>query len=204
MTDERKPVVGYGPDDADVLRMMWSFQQGDVSAFDELSLAMWDRICGKAKARGRRWGKTLGEDEAEDTAQKVLTKIYVHAAKATFEHAGQVFAWIFVITKREVDRYLRKRSPQLTEQEVLERELDCGDVHPAESLANSEALEHLGDCIGQLKDADREFLQDHSVKGMTFRQAAAVNGVSLGQFKHRHEKALQQVRDCMKSKGHLF
>ena len=190
--------------DAGVLRAMHAFQQGDESAFDEFSLAMWDRIRGKATARARRWRQAFGEEDAEDIAQKVLAKIYVHAAKATFEHVGQVFAWTFVITQREVDRHFRKKHPQSTDPEALDWNPDPNDSHPAQGLANAEALKHLEDCVAQLRDMERKYLQGHLIRGLTFRQSAASNGISLGQFKHRYEKALQQVRECMKTKGHDF
>ena len=87
---------------------------------------------------------------------------------------------------------------------MIELETDSEEPHPAVRLAHTEALGHVQECIGLLEEMDRRYLQGHLIKGLTFRQAAASNGISLGQFKHRYEKALQQVRECMRAKGHDF
>ncbi len=68
----------------------------------------------------------------------------------------------------------------------------------------SEILEDAGECIGRLEENQRLYLLGHLVGELTFRQAADIHDLSLGQFKHRYEKAIDSVRNCMKSKGHAI
>ena len=65
-----------------------------------------------------------------------------------------------------------------------------------------EIVADVGECIERLEESQRLCLLGPLAGELTFRQAAAIHNLSLGQFKHRYEKAIAKVRDCMKSKGH--
>ena len=75
---------------------------------------------------------------------------------------------------------------------------------PAAVAAGSEAVADAGDCVARLAPDERLSLLGPLLHGLTFRAAAALHGLSLGQFKHRYETALERVRECMKRKGHDF
>ena len=147
----------------------------------------------------------LTDEESEDLAQKVLVRVYLYAARARFERVKEVWAWVYAITAREVYKRWRGKRPSLVRQDVLARLADGPDdcrQSPLDAAATSEELADLDECIGRLGTADRLCFLGPLVARLTFRQAAAAMQMSLGQLKHRYEKALRQVRRCMEGKGH--
>jgi RNA polymerase sigma factor (sigma-70 family) len=147
----------------------------------------------------------LRADEAEEIAQKVLVRVFLYCSKTEFHHVAQVWAWVYTITVREVYKHWRRRRPELVSEEGLEslqRQAVTTDDDPATAATAAEALRAVDECIGRLGEAERLYLLGPLVQGLTFRQAAALHGLTLGQFKHRYEQALEAVRACMESKGH--
>lgn len=182
-----------------LLETMWAFQQGDRSAFDALYGVMWPRVCLRAHKMG------LGPEEGEEIAQKVLVRVYLHAGKAQFESKGRLWSWVYTITAREVYKHWKRKRPELVSEEGLERlEAQPTDASndPVTHAVGAEVLSDADDCIERLSDADRLYLLGPLVHGLTFRQAAAAHGLTLGRFKHRYGKALEAVRGCMEAKGH--
>lgn len=177
------------------------FQQGDGAAFNALYAAMWPSVYG----RGRKMG--LRPDEAEEIAQKVLVRVYLYAGRARFESSKRLWAWVYTIATRQIYRHWKGRRPDLISDEGLEalagRPAGAAD-DPAASAIETEALADVEQCLDRLDESDRLHLLGPLVQGLTFRQAAAVHGLTLGRFKHRYERALEQVRDCMRGKGHDF
>ncbi len=172
---------------------------GDRAAFDVLYPTIWRRVYQRAAKMGLR-----GE-ECEDVAQKVLVRVYLYAARAEFDRKEKVWAWVYTIATREVYKHWKRKRPELVSEEglnLLESQATGPSADPATHAVEAEVLSGVDDCIGRLIDADRLYLLGPLVQGLTFRQAAAAHGLTLGQFKHRYTRALEAVRDCMKAKGH--
>jgi RNA polymerase sigma-70 factor (ECF subfamily) len=204
-TDHVEPRPGSGVHGAakrpggDLLSAMRAFQEGDRASFDGL----YGQLAPASARRAARMG--LDAEQAQEIAQKTLVRVFLYAARARFEHAEQVWAWLYAITTREVYKLWRQRRPEIVSQEAVEIAL-AGRADPAgtpaAAAAASEMIEHAGDCIGALDEAERMHLLGVLAAGLTFRQAARAHGLSLGQFKHRYERALRKVRDCLRAKGH--
>jgi len=185
--------------DADLLAAMQAFQRGDRAAFGRVYEALWPAV------RRRASKMALGAEESEEIAQKVLVRVYLYAAQAGFDTKEHLWAWVYTIAGREIYKHWRQRRPQAFSQEALDflltQPTPSGD-DPANRAADAEEVRDVGECIGRLEGAERLHLLGPLLQHLTFRQAAALHSLSLGQFKHRYEKALQKVRDCMKAKGH--
>ena len=180
---------------------MRAFQQGDRASFDRLCQAAWGRLCARAVKLG------LGREEAEDIAQKALVRTYLYAAKARFDSERELWAWLYRIATREVYKHWRRKRPELISEEgleLLQNQPTAAQDDPAAVAAGSEAVADAGDCVARLAPDERLSLLGPLLHGLTFRAAAALHGLSLGQFKHRYETALERVRECMKRKGHDF
>ena len=179
---------------------MRAFQTGDQEAFNLICPPIWRAVYVRAGKMG------LDPDESEDIAQKVLVRVYLYAPRAEFGSKGQLWSWIYTIASREIYKHWKRKRPEIVSEDVLEvlyHEQPTDPSHdPAVISAEDETLRDAGECIGRLEDAERLCLLGPLVGGLTFRQAAAVHGLSLGQLKHRYEKAMDKVRDCMRSKGH--
>jgi len=188
-----------GGDSGDLLEAMLAFQQGHRDAFDALYQAIWSPVCLRAARMGLR------AEESEEITQKVLVRIFLYCAKAEFRSTAQIWSWVYTITVREVYKHWRRRRPELVSEEgleLLQRQAAAADDDPVTLATDAEVLSAVDDCIGRLGEAERLYLLGPLVQGLPFRQAAALHGLTLGQFKHRYEQALDAVRTCMESKGH--
>jgi RNA polymerase sigma factor (sigma-70 family) len=184
-----------------LLASMLAFQGGQPGAFDVLYATLWKRVY----FRGRKMG--LGHEESEEIAQKVLVRVYLFAAKAHFEHDTQIWSWVYTIAVREVYKFWRHKRPEVISEEGLASLLNQPSLSyddPAVSGVEAEILHDVGECLARLGEVERLYLLGPLMQSLKFRQAAAVHGLTLGQFKHRYEKALEAVRNCLKAKGHDF
>ena len=190
-----------GPDGQhdELLSIVRAFQRGDRGSFDRL----YERLWGPIALRASRMG--LGRDECEETAQKVLVRVYLYASTASFDATAKVWAWVYAIATREVYKLWRKRRPESISPEALEawagKSTDPSDGPPA-AAASAETIEHVQQCLSKLEPDERRALLGVLLGQLTFRQAAEEEDLRLGQFKHRYVKALDKVRRCMRVKGH--
>lgn len=199
MTSDEQRASRDGPCPGDLLAGVRAFQQGQQGSFERLYARLWPSVA----LRARRMG--LDAHQAEEIAQRVLVRVYLYVGRARFDRPAQVWAWVYTIAAREVYKLWRKRRPDLVSDEVLEAwAAEAGDrsAGPAAAAASAEAVEHVQQCIADLDEARRMVLLGVLAGELTFRQAARAGGLTLGQFKHRYEKALAEVRDCMRAKGH--
>jgi len=178
---------------------MWAFQRGQRESFDRLGPMIWKRAARRA-ARMR-----LGADDCDEIAQQVLVRVFLYAADAHFDTEEKFWGWVGAITTHEVYKLWRKRQPEVVDPEVLEfRSPPAAGprADPPAAAATAEMLADLSDCIGRLDEARQEAMLAIHVAELTFRGAAGASGLTLGQFKHRYEKARAAVADCMRRKGH--
>ena len=185
-----------------VLEAIRAFQAGDGEAFESVCPQIWRAVYVRACKMG------LDPEESEDIAQKVLVRVYLHASKAEFTGKGRLWSWIYTIAAREIYKDWGRKRPELVSEEGLQAllavQITDSTEDPAVVSMASEILEDAGECIGRLEENQRLYLLGHLVGELTFRQAADIHDLSLGQFKHRYEKAIDSVRNCMKSKGHAI
>ena len=198
MDDDISVSPGAAP--LSILEAIRAFQAGDAEAFEEVCPQIWRKVYARACRMG------LDPVESEDIAQKVLVRIYLHAAKAEFSSKGRLWSWIYTITAREIYKCWGRKRPELVPEEgfqkILADQITSSSEDPAAISVAGELVDDVGECIGRLEELQRLYLLGPLVSNLTFRQAAAVHDISLGQFKHRYEKAMDSVRNCMKSKGH--
>ncbi len=185
--------------DAELLDAMHQFQGGSDDAFETVYRRLWRPVAARVGRMGLRG------DLVDELTQKALVRVYLYARKATFDSAGRLWGWVLTIATREVYKHWRKRRPDLAGEDALEAwsaEAAAPAETPADAAETAETDADARDCLGRLEDDARRKLAGVLVGGLTFRAAAAAEGLTLGQFKHRYEKALARVRDCMRAKGH--
>jgi len=176
-----------------------AFQGGDVGAFDEIHRRLWGPVFRRASRMG------LAHPEAEDIAQRTLVRVYLYASRASFAGPRRLWGWVFTIATREVYKLWGRRRPDVPAGEAIDAwaaaEADAAPG-PDANAATTEALADVEACLAALDASQRRAVLSVLTAGMTFRSAAAALGLRLGQFKHRYERALEAVRDCMRGKGH--
>jgi len=181
-----------------LLGAMRAFQGGEASAFDTVYGGLWGPVSRRALKMG------LGEDEAGEIAQKVLVRVYLHAGSARFPDTKRLWAWVYTITAREVYKHWAKKRPALLREEAiaaLEAQPAGSEEDPSRRAAGAEEKAAVGDCLSRLPADERLPVVGTILQGLPFRAAAELHGLTLGQFKHRYEKAIQKLRDCLRGKG---
>ena len=183
----------------DLLEAMRAFQRGDSVVFDTIYQTVWGPVYLRANKMG------LGHEESQDITQKVLVRVYLYAGRAKFDSKERLWSWVYTIAVREIYKYWKRKRPETVSEEglkLMHSQPTNPDDDPAVLTAETEVLGDVGECIGRLDEANRIYLLGPLVQNLTFRQSAAICRLRLGQFKHRYEKALKKVRNCMKEKGH--
>lgn len=184
---------------SDLLSVMLVFQQGQKSVFDDID----GKIRGPVSLRIRKMG--LRGNDCDDITQQVLVRIYLYAPKARFKTLSHLWAWIYTIAAREIYKHWKKKRPELISDEglaLLHNQQTDPVSNPLQIVASDEAVGDVGECVERLEEDARLHLLGPLAQELSFRQAAAIHGMTLGQFKHRYEKALAAVRKCMEAKGY--
>lgn len=187
------------PPATDLLAAMQAFQQGDEQGFEQVYSQFWPAVCRRAAKMG------LDEPDREDVAQKVLVRVYLYARDAEFAGVRRLWGWVYTIAAHEIYKHWKKKRPELIAADLpADRPADPpgAEPSPAQAAADEEVHRALTDCMAALPDPERLAVASVLVQGLTFRRAAAVAGATLGQFKHRYEKALRSLRECLRRKGH--
>ena len=134
--------------------------------------------------------------EAEDALQDAYLTIWNKAANFDPSRASPV-TWLVTLTRnRAIDRLRAMRTRGLA---PLEEAGDVADPSPlaeAALLAN-EADRELGQCMETLEARDAEFLRTAFLKGATYSELSARDGLPLGTVKSRVRRALLKLRQCM-------
>jgi RNA polymerase sigma factor (sigma-70 family) len=185
--------------DEELLAAVRAFQRGERGGFDRLYRRLWGPVVLRASRMG------LGYHEAEEIAQRTLVRVYLYAGRASFDGPQRLWGWVYTIASREIYKLWRKKRPDVVSEEALEVWATLAadaSSDPAAAAASAEALADVEQCIAKLDEAERMIALGVLLGGLTFRGAAKAHGLSLGQFKHRYEKALGKVRDCMRARGH--
>ena len=138
--------------------------------------------------------KMLEQVEAsEDVLQTVFLRVYEHRDELVF--ADRFKAWIFAIARNHCFTYLRTRGRTVT----LE-----GDVEqPPESntgrqLEQGEETELVRDAIRRLGPEDREVILLREYESLSYKEIAAITGITESAVKSRLFKARRRLFELLK------
>jgi RNA polymerase sigma-70 factor, ECF subfamily len=164
-------------------------QDGDLSAFEQLSGAYADRLFMLLL-------RLLGDrGEAEDVAQEVMLRAW--QAIARFRGQSSYFTWLYRIAVNEASRALEKRArrPPGLPIGADELQLPASAAHePSRQAEISELRQALGQALAQLPPVLRTAIVLRDVEGFSTQEAAEIAGVSQAAFKSRLHQARLRVR----------
>lgn len=168
----------------DLPQLMVRYQSGDEAAFEA--------IYGRLVRSLRGYLRTLlppGED-VEDLVQNAFLQL--HRSRHTYLPGEPVRPWAFAIA-RHVGLMARRASGRRTRNEVP----PVGELPEVPVLSRAAgALDRitLGRELGSLPEPGREAVWLHHVEGLSFREVAAVQGISETAAKVRAHRALGVLR----------
>jgi RNA polymerase sigma-70 factor (ECF subfamily) len=135
--------------------------------------------------------------QSEEVTQEVLLEVWRTASR--FDPAvGSAATWVLTIAhRRAIDRVRAEAAAAGREQKTTAwAAADAGDevADMVEAMLDRERV--LG-CVGQLTDVQRESITLAYYGGYTYRQVAALVGVTLAAIKSRIRDGLLSMRDCL-------
>jgi RNA polymerase sigma factor (sigma-70 family) len=138
--------------------------------------------------------RVADEWEAEDILQDVFYElIEAYRMMQPIEHAT---AWLFRVARNRITDLFRKTRPQQLELEDL---LPSPDAGPDAAYARAVLLEELEAALAELPANQREVFVAHEIEGRSFKELAAITGVSVNTLLSRKHYAVLHLRDRLRS-----
>lgn len=139
----------------------------------------------------------LARADAEDAVQEIFIDLWRNAGRFR-EEAGSEVAFVSTLARRRlIDR--RRRTISNWKSTALDQNwADETHVSPVMKLEATEDQQQVRDCLGGLKDRDREVVELSVYEGQSQSQIAERLDKPLGTVKTLIRRALAQLRDCMR------
>ena len=182
-------------------RALEAAQRGDPAAFNELVLMYQTSVFNVAL-------RTLGHPEdAADAAQEAFLAAY----RAIAEFRGGSFkAWLLRITVNTCYDLLRRkqRRPSTSLDVILEEsgeQTTFADrtVGPERAALGAETLSSVEQGLLMLPDDQRTIVVLCDIQGLSYEEAAEIEGVALGTVKSRLSRARSRLRQFLIERGEL-
>ena len=135
------------------------------------------------------------KEDAEDLAQTVFLKVF-HKLDTFDETKSALSTWIYRITNNTLIDYYRTRTLCLYSPltETMEDEDAC-DL--AEGMILEEELDQLADALEALTETERHLILLHYYREYPLTKISDMMGLSYGQAKRLHQKALKKMADLL-------
>ncbi len=182
-------VAGNAPEDAPRGVPVPIAGAAALESLDALVAAEFSRI--------RRLAIRFGLDahEAEDAAQEVFTKAWMHRAR--FQGASRVTTWLTRIAINEFSTRVRKQRRWSRIAEQLPRRPVQSQGDPRHRLDASAAHDKAAECLARLPAKQRDAFVLRYLEHMTCAEAAEILGVSEGVVRARSFSARKSLRTML-------
>ena len=141
--------------------------------------------------------KIYNQTEVEDIVQTVFLKVYSNLDKYD-ETKASLSTWIYIITRNTVYDYLKdKRDHPVLE---LIENTEESEEKTDDSLLNQEALEELACALQKLPQNQRDIIILIYYKNLDRRKVAEMFGMTYGQVRYLHDKALRRLGELLRIK----
>lgn len=148
-----------------------------------------DKVFGFVRSR------VFNRNDAEDIVQSVFLKVYSNLDK--FDGAkASMSTWIYTITRNTVSDYLRAKQhhPVL---ELPDNTEDAAEEAPDEELLRNETLEALACALEKLPQDQRDIIILLYYKNLERKTVAEMLGMTYGQLRYLHDKALRRLDELL-------
>ena len=142
--------------------------------------------------------RILVRDEwAQDCLQDAYIKVWNNAGSYRSYMAAPL-TWMSTIARNQALDLLRKRKREVMEgdDKSVPEQVD-GAPLPLEGLSRSDEGRRLDDCLGRLKEQQRQVIVLAYFKGLTHDELASHTDTPLGTVKTWIRRGLDQLRRCL-------
>jgi RNA polymerase sigma-70 factor (ECF subfamily) len=200
MNEDIKKPAAEPTEDAALIR---AFHEGDKAAFDKLVLNHKDRLFNLCY-------RLLGDyEEANDSAQETLIKVYRALKKFRFESAFSTWLYRIAVNtcknKLKSSAYRHKRkmvpldNPVLANRSRPSREIQDESQSPAIELEKKERMRIIQEAINALPPEQKEVVTLRDIEGFSYEEMAEITDFNLGTVKSRLARARQDLRKKLRS-----
>ena len=182
--DEQPPIDGLQD-------LMARYQAGEEAAFGE--------IYGLLARSVRAYLRTLvpAGTDVEDLVQNAFLEL--HRARRTYLPGQPVRPWVFAIA-RHVGLMARRTAGRRARREIQPVD-ELPEISILPRAAGAVDRVALGHALRRLAEPGREAVWLHHVAGFSFREIAAVQGISITAAKVRAHRALSVLRSLLAGSG---
>lgn len=142
-------------------------------------------------------------DEAHDVAQEVFSRMV--ADRPNLQHAAAVRGWLRTVTARVVvDRWRADHARIQRESQSASAALRVRPPpHPTldDAAAAAESRQRIRAALAGLTDQQRRVVMAKCFDGLTFAEIAQETGLALGTVKTHYLRALESLRDTLRSES---
>jgi RNA polymerase sigma-70 factor, ECF subfamily len=192
-------------DTGEEARYLEAARRGDLAAFNWLVLRYQTRVYNLC------YRMLSDPDAAADTTQDAFLSAY----KAIGRFKGEQFkTWLFRIATNaclDVLRSRKRKPTQSLDSRTAEAEEDAGEplqvadldpsIDPEAQTLRAEVVQIIQRGLDALPDDQRIALVLVDVQGLSYEEAAAIDGTNLGTVKSRINRARTKMRDYLRENG---
>ncbi len=184
-------VAGASVAETDLADAMARYQRGNMEAFETIYSTLSGALRGYLGALAK--DRVLADDLLQETF------LQLHRVRHTYQPPLPVKPWVYAIARNVFLMQRRSATRRGRHEAVADDALPEIPVPPEiEALADRDTVRAA---LAQLADGRREPLVLHHLLGMSFKEVAAVLGISEGAAKVRAHRALAELREALGVRG---
>ncbi|CAM2070358.1 Sigma-70 family RNA polymerase sigma factor [Sulfidibacter corallicola] len=178
-----------------VIASIHRYNAGDRDAFEPIheyyKNRLWAYLCSRANNR----------DDAEELFSNVCMTIARRLP--TLKEPEKLIAWVIGIAHFKVRERYKSPSMKSVCVDDFAEELEDGCATPEENLVTHQSLEQLHDCMKQLPDHQREYIELQYLAGVPQKDVAEQFHLNTAALKSQIFRAKVKLLHCLRKHGIL-
>lgn len=196
--------------DLEFVRRCVSGDKQAVSEFiDKYSRLIYNYIHSVLKIKG----STFTQDSVNDLFQEIILSLVKDNFKklSSFKarNGCSLASWLRQVTVNFTIDYIRRLKPVVSIDEENDEGLSLAEIlssdspSVADTLGREERLTQLKDCIDELDNDDKYFLELHIKRDLSLEELKEHFKISRGAIDMRKSRIIERLRGCFKRKGFI-
>ncbi len=140
------------------------------------------------------YGYFSNQADVQDIYQEVLIKVWTYLPD--FKGNAKITTWLYRIAVNTCLTFVNRQQKRQEQVMPLQEQLIQADISDTEQQQQSEQLQHLRWCIGQLPSMDRSLILLH-LEGLSYDEITEVTGLTSSNIGVRLHRAKSKLKTLM-------